>query len=183
MGNLICRIHVAVGKIRHLVSHGFSGVQCLFGVIQQFVRVCLHHVFAGLHIPDGFLYQVVEPIHLRAQGFRLVQLNERLHLSHDATHILPSVDGAVVGTLIHHACLTSCDASHIVAGMLIAHSSCIGAKSDIAIGTACDTTGVHTAVNLHIGIGVIHTAEPCKTHLVILFHPFRVIVDSRLVYG
>ena len=58
-----------------------------------------------------------------SQGFRLVNLNKRFHLSHDSTDIFSAIDCCAVRAQGDNARLPSCDSTDIIARVFISDCS------------------------------------------------------------
>ena len=101
--------------------------------------------FLFSQIVQRLFNQVVELIHRIAQGLGLVHLNIRLHLAHDAAHVLPACHRAVIRTQRHNTGLPSGDSADIIACMLIADFPVINTPDHRAVGMAGDTSGIHAA--------------------------------------
>ena len=119
-------IDIFVHKVCNLCDKYVSRINRAVRIGLHFVHIALHAVARGVHVVNRLFYDIVQFIDRIAQRLRLVNLDKRLHLSHNAADIFSAVDRSAVCAQGDDSRLAPCDAADIVACVLIPHGSGIG---------------------------------------------------------
>ena len=175
-------IKVIVHKITNLFRKYISCIHSVVTVQREGIKIPFHTILRRLHVIDRLVNQVMQLVDSISEGFRLVNLYKRLHLTHNAADILAPVHSAVIRAERHNARLPPHDAADIVACVLIPDRSRIGTPRDHTVRKSRDTARVNPAVQLIVIIGRKALKDSHSgSHLVVLLNPCAVIVDSRTV--
>ena len=149
---------VLVGKIGNPVQQLLGAVLGAAGVVSHGAELGGDAVSGALRVVQRAVNQVFQGVQLLAQLLQRVPARVHKHiglrLAHNAAHVLPSVDGAAVGTAGQIAVLPPGDAAGVVPHMGVAHRAAIDAALHHAAGIAHDATGIKAAVQQVVGFVV-----------------------------
>ena len=175
-------VKIVVHKITELFRERVSRVNRAVTKGCQYVKIAFDAVLCRLHVVDRLVDQVMQLVDRVPEGFRLIDLDEGLHLADNAADILAPIHSAVIGAKRHHPGLPPDDTTDIVSGMLVSDRPRVGTPDDHAVRKSRDAACVNTTVQL----AVIPACEALKdssarSHLVILLDPLTVVIDSGAV--
>ena len=178
--NAVDRSDIIICKINKPVADGFSMIQRAVRIPLQLVKIAVQHTLRPIQIIQQLVDLIVKCLDRHRDRFGFVHTDKRFHLTDNSSDILASVHFSRIRAISQQTALASCNASDIIADMLISHNAGIPAIGDYAVRISCNASDIDIASQSGI-IRLRSIQNPFQSFAVPFFDSGTIVIDPCLI--